>query len=93
MKTMTCLQLGGACNKEFKANTFDEIAKLSQQHGKEMHQQQDALHLEAMRQMRDLMKDPADFQEWLKFDVTALSPNSATLTIHWENTKLKLFKK
>ena len=24
---MTCKQLGGACNLEFEANTFEEIAK------------------------------------------------------------------
>lgn len=26
MKTMTCRQLGGACDKEFHANTFEEMA-------------------------------------------------------------------
>ena len=49
MKTMTCAQLGGACDKEFHAETFEEMAQLSQQHGMEMHQQQDAPHLEAMQ--------------------------------------------
>ena len=29
MKTMTCKQLGGACNLEFKAETFEEIAEMS----------------------------------------------------------------
>ena len=33
MKTMTCRELGGACDLEFHANTFDEIAQLSQKHG------------------------------------------------------------
>ena len=33
---MTCKQLGGACDLEFQANTFDEIAELSKKHGKEM---------------------------------------------------------
>lgn len=32
MKTMTCQQFGGACEQPFTANTFDEIAKLSEQH-------------------------------------------------------------
>jgi len=36
MKTMSCKQLGGACNKLFSANTFQEMAMLSQGHGKEM---------------------------------------------------------
>ncbi|MFT6972682.1 MAG: putative small metal-binding protein, partial [Roseivirga sp.] len=25
MKTMTCKQLGGACDHEFRANSFEEI--------------------------------------------------------------------
>ena len=38
MKTMTCNQLGGACDLEFHAETFDEMAQLSKQHGMEMFQ-------------------------------------------------------
>ena len=29
MKTMTCKQLGGVCDKKFKANSFEEIAEKS----------------------------------------------------------------
>lgn len=29
MKTMTCKQLGGACDLEFKADTFDDMAQQS----------------------------------------------------------------
>jgi hypothetical protein len=64
MKTMTCAQLGGACGKAFSAETFEEMAQLSQQHGMEMHQQQDAAHLEAMQAMQQLMKDQTKMQEW-----------------------------
>ena len=38
MKTMTCRQLGGACELEFRANTFEEMAELSKKHGMEMFQ-------------------------------------------------------
>jgi len=38
MKTMTCKQLGGACNTAFHTNSFDEIAELSRKHGLEMFQ-------------------------------------------------------
>jgi len=31
MKKMTCNQLGGACEKEFTANTFEEMAELSKE--------------------------------------------------------------
>jgi len=64
MKTMTCNQLGGACNVEFKADSFDEIASLSEQHAMEMLKQQDQPHLDAMSQMQKLMKDPAAMQSW-----------------------------
>lgn len=65
MKTMTCKQLGGACNQEFRAESFDEIAKLSQEHGKEMFEKGDEAHLKAMNAMRDLMQDPKAMQEWM----------------------------
>ena len=64
MKTMTCNQLGGACEQTFNAETFDEIAEMSQQHGGEMFQRNDAAHLEAMNRMRELMQDPAAMQQW-----------------------------
>jgi hypothetical protein len=66
MKTMTCEQLGGACDKEFQAETFDEIAELSKQHGMEMYQKQDNDHLEAMQKMQEMMKNPADMQSWFE---------------------------
>jgi len=66
MKAMTCAQLGGACDKKLRANTFEELARLSQQHGEEMLQKQDAQHLEAMKKMQLLMKEPAKMQEWFE---------------------------
>ncbi|GAB5409432.1 MAG: hypothetical protein BalsKO_17970 [Balneolaceae bacterium] len=65
MKTMTCKQLGGACDLEFHAETFDEIAKLSHQHGTEMFQQKDEAHLKAMQEMRALMQEPDAMQQWM----------------------------
>ena len=64
MKTMTCEQLGGACDKVFQANTFDEIADMSKQHGMEMFQSQDAEHLKAMGKIQALMQKPGAMQEW-----------------------------
>ena len=66
MKKMTCKQLGGACDLEFQANTFDEIAKLSKKHGKEMFEKNDAAHLEAMHKMQELMKNPEDMKKWFE---------------------------
>jgi hypothetical protein len=66
MKTMTCKQLGGACDKEFRANTFEEIAEMSKKHGTEMFQQGDEEHLKAMNEMKDLMEKPNTMMEWLE---------------------------
>lgn len=64
MKTMKCRQLGGACDLEFKASTFDEMAELSKQHGMDMHQKQDAAHLKAMQKMQQLMQEPEEMNKW-----------------------------
>lgn len=64
MKTMTCQQLGGACNLKFTAHTFDEIAELSKQHGMEMFKKGDTAHLTAMQKMQELMQDPKAMQQW-----------------------------
>lgn len=63
---MTCEQLGGACDKKFQANTFDEIAQMSKLHGMEMFQQQDEQHLEAMKKIQELMKQPDAMQNWFE---------------------------
>jgi len=66
MKTMTCKQLGGACDKAFQANTFEELAELSKQHGMEMYQTQDPAHLEAMAKIQGLMQNPEAMKEWFE---------------------------
>ena len=64
MKKMTCIQLGGACHKVFSGNTFEELANQSKAHGKEMFDQKDAAHLEAMATMQELMQKPNAMQGW-----------------------------
>lgn len=64
MKTMTCRQLGGACDLEFRADSFDEMATLSEQHGMEMFQTGDQAHLAAMEEMKSLMADPNAMKQW-----------------------------
>lgn len=64
MKTMNCKQLGGACEKEFHANYFDEIAEMSKQHGMEMFKNNDESHLKAMNEMQELMQDPEAMNDW-----------------------------
>jgi len=66
MKTMTCKQLGGACNKEFHANSFEEMAEQSKKHGMEMFQQGDEGHLQAMNKMKEFMKTPDAMKDWFE---------------------------
>ena len=66
MKTMNCKQLGGACDMEFKAETFEEMAEISKRHGVEMFQKKDEDHLKAMREMNELMKDPSAMKGWME---------------------------
>ena len=66
MKSMNCKQLGGACDKVFHANSFEEIAELSKQHAMQMLQIKDKAHLEAMQEMKKLMQDPGAMDEWFK---------------------------
>ena len=66
MKTMTCNQLGGACDMKFQAGTFEEMAQQSKQHGMEMFQKGDQAHLNAMNEIKDLMKDPNAMNAWFE---------------------------
>lgn len=66
MKTMKCKQLAGACDVKFQAETFEEMAKLSQNHGTEMFLKNDASHLAAMEEMKKLMSDPDSMQKWMQ---------------------------
>jgi len=65
MKTMTCKQLGGACDMKFQAESFEEMAQLSKKHGMEMFQKADAAHLEAMNKMQELMNSPGEMKLWM----------------------------
>ena len=63
---MTCNQLGGACDVEFTANTFDEMAEMSKKHGMEMFQKKDKAHLEAMNKMKVMMHSPDAMNQWFE---------------------------
>jgi hypothetical protein len=74
MKTMTCKQLGGACDEVFSGETFEDLATQSQQHGKDMFGANDGPHMEAMRKMMELMQS-GEMDAWMaarKADFDAL---------------------
>lgn len=66
MKTMTCEELGGACGLEFSANTFEEIAKMSKDHGTEMFKNGDKAHIAAMQEMMVNLETPQEMQAWFE---------------------------
>ena len=66
MKTMTCKQLGGACDIQFHADTFESMADQSKKHAMEMFQLGDKSHLDAMNIMQELMKTPDAMQNWFE---------------------------
>jgi predicted small metal-binding protein len=52
MKRLTCRDLGGPCDAEFAADSFEEIGKKSQEHVMEQMQKRDAAHLSVASSMR-----------------------------------------
>ena len=66
MKTMTCKQLGGACNKKFQAENLAELAALSKLHGIEMFEKKDPLHLQAMAKIQWNLQKPHATQAWFE---------------------------
>lgn len=79
MKTMTCKQLGGACDKEFHAETFEEMAEQSKKHGMQMMQAGDEPHLKAMNKMQELLQSPDAMTNWFndkKKEFDALPENT-----------------
>lgn len=65
MKTMSCKQLGGACDHNFHADTFDEIAEQSKKHAMEMFSAGDEAHLMAMNGMQKLMQSSEAMTQWM----------------------------
>ena len=64
MKSMTCIQLGGACDLVFSADSFEEIAAQSQAHAKEMLSATDAPHIAAMQAMMEIMNS-GEMDSWM----------------------------
>lgn len=66
MKTMNCNQMGGACEQEFTANSFEEMVEMSKNHGMEMFQKGDKAHLDVMNEKREMMQNPSAMNEWFQ---------------------------
>ena len=66
MKSMTCRDLGGACDAVFRADSFEEMGELSKQHAMEMFEKGDEAHLKAAEAMKARMSEPGAFQAWFE---------------------------
>jgi hypothetical protein len=68
MKTMTCKQLGGpeTCEKEFHAETFEEMVQESKNHGMEMYKAGDKEHMKVMDEMKKHMGDPDAMKKYIE---------------------------
>ena len=64
MKTMTCKQLGGACDLPFHGNSADDVIKAQDKHLKEMVAKGDETHKEAANTMQSRWKNPIKGMGW-----------------------------
>ena len=66
MKTMTCRQLGGACDLELRGETADEVIQLQDKHLKEIVADGDTAHEQAAKDMKGRWKNPIKGMGWYK---------------------------
>jgi hypothetical protein len=66
MKTMTCQQLGGACELELRGSTADEVIKAQDRHLREAVASGDAAHEPALKDMQGRWKHPLKGMGWYR---------------------------
>jgi predicted small metal-binding protein len=66
MKTMTCKQLGGACDLPLSGDTADEIIKAQDLHLKDVVASGDLTHQSALQDMKSRWKHPISGMRWYK---------------------------
>lgn len=66
MKSMTCRQLGGACDLEHHGNDANEIIKAQDQHLKDAVAAGDADHAPALAAMKGRWKRPVSGMKWYR---------------------------
>ena len=75
MKTMTCAQLGGACELALPGTTADEVIHAQDRHLREVAAAGDTGHETALREMQGRWKHPVAGMGWyrrVKRDFAAL---------------------
>lgn len=66
MKTMTCEQLGGACDLPLRGETADEVIQAQDKHLKEVVAAGDEAHKDALKDMKGRWKNPIKGMGWYK---------------------------
>jgi predicted small metal-binding protein len=66
MKTMTCRQLGGACDLALRGETADEVIKAQDRHLREAVAGGDTAHGPALEEMKGRWKHPLRGMGWYK---------------------------
>ena len=66
MKTMTCHQLGGACDHELRGDSADEVIKAQDRHLKEAVDAGDTAHQKALSEMKGRWKNPLKGMGWYR---------------------------
>ena len=66
MKTMTCRQMGGPCDKAFQGETADDVINAQDQHLKDAVAAGDTAHEPANKDMRGRWKHPIKGMGWYK---------------------------
>ena len=66
MKTMTCRQLGGACDLALRGETADEVIKAQDRHLREAVAAGDTTHEAALNDMKGRWKHPVKGMGWYK---------------------------
>jgi hypothetical protein len=64
MKTMTCRQMGGPCDQEFRGNSADEVIKMQDKHLREAVADGDDTHKPALDAMKGRWKNPIKGMGW-----------------------------
>lgn len=64
MKTMTCRDLGGACDLEHRGETADDVIKAQDRHLKEAEKAGDATHQQARNEMKGRWRHPRKSLGW-----------------------------
>ena len=66
MKTMTCNQLGGACDLQLRGETADDVIKAQDKHLRDAVAAGDTTHEKALDEMKGRWKHPIKGMGWYK---------------------------